>query len=86
MELFGYYLPEEIINWFCDDWINEVYKATGHLFVLNDHLCGNMGGPPRYDVNNDPTFCDNFDENKSKSREKCMEIVMRDLNRIVNKI
>ena len=84
MELFGYYFPEEIINWFCDDWINEVYKAIGHLYVLPDHMCGNMGGPPRYDVNNDPNFCDNFDVNKSKSRENCMKIVMRDLKRIIS--
>ena len=25
-EIFGYYFPETIINWCCDNWINDVYK------------------------------------------------------------
>ena len=82
MELFGFYFPEEIINWYCDDWINEVYKAIGHLYMLHDYTCDNLGGLPRYDINNNPDFINNFDENRNKSKEKCMEIVKRDLERI----
>jgi len=26
MEIFGYYFPETIINWCCDNWISDVYK------------------------------------------------------------
>ena len=32
MELFGFYFPEEIINWYCDDWINDVYKNINAFF------------------------------------------------------
>ena len=28
MEIFGFYYPPEIINWYCDDWITEVYKPN----------------------------------------------------------
>ena len=26
MEIFGWFFPEQIINWCCDDWYNSVYK------------------------------------------------------------
>jgi hypothetical protein len=53
MELFGYYFPPEIINWCCDDWINLVYRKMNRFFPLTKHFCDNIGGPPRYDVNNE---------------------------------
>ena len=86
MELFGYYFPEEIINWYCDDWINGVYKGINRLFVLQNHMCGNMGGPPRYEINNDPTFVLNFSENRRIYQDRCTEIVKRDLVKIVPKL
>ena len=46
MELFGYYFPEEIINWCCDDWINLVYKNLNTLYPLKEHYCANLGGEP----------------------------------------
>jgi hypothetical protein len=83
-DLFGYYFPEDIINWCCDDWINEVYKGINAYFPLNKHLCINIGGDPRYDINNDPTF-DHDNYNKfSKLMNYCLEIVARDLLRIKN--
>lgn len=53
MELFGYYFPPEIINWCCDDWINLVYRKMKTFFPLSQHFCNNIGGPPRYDINNE---------------------------------
>ena len=52
MEIFGYYFPEEIINWFCDDWINKVYHEIRHFYPLKNHHCINRGGNPRYIINN----------------------------------
>ena len=49
MEIFGWYFPEEIVNWFCDNWINTVYKPR-HLFPLYKHFCSNDGGAVRYSV------------------------------------
>ena len=55
MEIFGWYFPEEIKNWCCDDWYNMVYHPT-YLYPLRNHFAVNMGGAPRYDINNDPNF------------------------------
>ena len=54
-EIFGYFFPNEIVNWCCDDWINDVYKPD-LFFPLQDHFCSNQGGNPRYIINNDHEF------------------------------
>lgn len=81
-DLFSYFFPEEIINWFCDDWINEVYKGLNAFFPLHQHFCGNVGGEPRYIINNDPMI--NFNRNISLNRMRhiCNEVVKRDLIRV----
>jgi hypothetical protein len=86
MELFGYYFPEEIINWCCDDWINLVYKNLGKLYPLKEHYCANLGGEPRYIINNDKDFIlqQKFNENLKKLREDCAIIVKRDVERVMN--
>ena len=55
MEIFGWFFPEQIINWCCDDWYNLVYQPT-HFFPIDEPFCSNNGGSPRYDVNNNPQF------------------------------
>ena len=81
-DMFGYYFPPEIINWFCDDWINDVYKNIGHFFPLNNHKCDNVGGQPRYEINNDETFIKNMKVNWIKTKEYCNEIVKRDVKNL----
>jgi len=58
MEVFGSYYPEEIINWFCDDWITNVYRRMGGLYVLPKHFLENKGGTPKYDINRDKIIYD----------------------------
>lgn len=82
-DLFGYFFPPDIINWFCDDWINEVYKKIGHFYPLNNHFCNNVGGQPRYDINNDKTFRENPNKKVAAMREHCMKIVERDTQSLV---
>lgn len=77
-ELFGYYFPPEIINWFCDDWINEIYKKIGHFYPLTQHFCNNVGGQPRYEINNETAFRLNVNKNVLRLRHQCMNIVERD--------
>lgn len=84
MSLFGYYFPPEIINWCCDDWINDVYKSVGALYPLSNHYCVNIGGYPRYEINNDSTIHFNFSYNVRKLREHCAKIVARDVKRVFN--
>jgi len=77
-ELFGYYFPPEIKNWFCDDWINEVYKYLHHYYPMTQHYCINIGGTPRYVIND------------GKSNEDVIhllkEILRRDVERTIGKI
>uniref|UniRef100_A0A6C0C2U0 Glycosyltransferase n=1 Tax=viral metagenome TaxID=1070528 RepID=A0A6C0C2U0_9ZZZZ len=60
MDIFGYYFPPEIKNWFCDDWITKVYYPK--YFYQTDNYIINIGGTPRYKVigeifnPDDPTF------------------------------
>ena len=81
-DLFGYYFPEEIINWFCDNWINEVYKGLNTYFPLYQHLCVNIGGNPRYTINNDPMINLRWNISVNTMQKKCTELVKRDLIRI----
>ena len=81
-DLFGYYFPPDIINWFCDNWINEVYKGINHFYPLQNHFCSNVGGNPRYDINNDPNVNVDFQKKMQKTNRLCGEIVKRDLDRI----
>lgn len=55
MDIFGFFFPEEIVNWCCDDWYNYVYKPD-FFYPLLKHLCTNEGGEERYDINGDPKF------------------------------
>ena len=47
MQIFGFYFPPTIKNWFCDDWINTVYYSRFYFPLIN-HYCYNNGGKPRY--------------------------------------
>jgi hypothetical protein len=82
MELFGYYFPEEIINWCCDDWINEVYQRINKFYPLRDHYCMNLGGLPRYDINNDSGFQLRFAKSLEQLRNMSSKIAERDASRI----
>jgi GT2 family glycosyltransferase len=60
MEIFGYYFPPEIINWYCDDWISQVYgKGAGSYFPLghfleNKNCCTGRSGRYRISRDNEP--------------------------------
>ena len=54
MEIFGYFFPPSIINWYCDNWISEVYYPK-HSFKLNQHYAPNLGGKERYEIAVDKT-------------------------------
>jgi hypothetical protein len=85
MELFNYYFPPEIINWYCDDWINNIYKLLNRFFPLDQHKCINIGGNPRYTINNDVRNIDGIN-NTSICRIKQIHdyTVKRDFERVVN--
>jgi hypothetical protein len=49
MEIFGYMFPEELKNWYCDDWYNWVYKPDD-FYVLEQHQVVQSGGGSRYQI------------------------------------
>ena len=68
MEIFGWFFPEEIINWCCDDWYNLVYSPR-FLFPVSNHYCSNDGGPPRYTIDNRPEFTEDLRANTQQLRQ-----------------
>ena len=73
MEIFGWFFPEEILNWGCDDWYNHVYKPD-YFFPLKKHYCSNEGGLPRYAINNNSSFMKNYKYNVEKIRKSSRDL------------
>jgi hypothetical protein len=85
MSIFGWFFPEEIINWGCDDWYNHLYYPT-LLFPLRNHYCSNEGGAPRYTVNNDPNYMKNARYNVKNTRTQARNIALEHKHLIQNYI
>ncbi len=93
LQLFGYYFPPEIFNWFCDDWINAVYRSIKHFYPLKNQVCVNIGGTPRYLINDDPEFINDktsekfnqelYKEKHKLLKEEANKIIERDVKRIL---
>jgi len=54
-EIFGFFYPEEIPNWGCDNWLHDVYPAKYRNWTKSIPLL-NVGGSPRYQI----TFSEKF--------------------------
>jgi hypothetical protein len=77
MDIFGYFFPENIINWGCDDWYNNVYSPN-FLYPLKKHYCINMGGTPRYVINYNPSFMSHYSKNVGKLRSDIFQQANKD--------
>lgn len=49
LDIFGFYFPPNIKNWYIDDWIHNVYSPKYNFWEKNITV-KNSGGPPRYKV------------------------------------
>jgi hypothetical protein len=49
------------------------------FYPLRSHLCVNVGGQPRYEVNNDPYFHIRFGKSLEKLRSDTNKISQRDI-------
>ena len=72
-DIFGFYFPESIINWFCDNWISDVYRKHNLYFPLANKIV-NSGGKERYVVNQSPN-------NYLMELDKGVQILQNYLNR-----
>ena len=82
MEIFGYFFPENIINWGCDDWYNFVYKPE-YFFPLSKHYCSNEGGTPRYVIDRKPGFTKQYKKNVDELRRRTQTQGTRDRIKIM---
>lgn len=57
--IFNFYYPPELKNWYCDDWITEIYEKHDWVFRLEQGFY-NLGGAPRYKIYGDRDLCDNL--------------------------
>lgn len=48
-EIFGFYFPEELKNWYCDNFITNLYFPKYFYYI--DYFIINKGGKPRYEIN-----------------------------------
>jgi hypothetical protein len=76
MEIFGWLFPEEILNWCCDDWYNNVYRPD-YFYPLAKHYCSNDGGIPRYHINGNPNFRVNGMKNTNDLRRSTTEFAKK---------
>ena len=83
MHIFGWFFPEEIINWGCDDWYNHLYSPT-MFFPLKNHYCSNDGGAPRYTINNDSSYALNVQYNTRLIRERAKNLAFKHKTLIQN--
>jgi hypothetical protein len=58
IDIFNFFYPEEIKNWYCDNWINDVYgKDMTFKLPTNEYLCANSGGCERYTIVHSRELC-----------------------------
>ena len=55
-EIFSWIFPPQIVAWFCDNWIQEVYPKK-YVHYLPDVKLLNLGGQPRYQPKDDSKLC-----------------------------
>jgi hypothetical protein len=56
-EIYEFVFPPLIKNWYCDDWMNEIYPEKYKTW-RKDYPLLNVGGLPRYNPKNDRKLCD----------------------------
>jgi hypothetical protein len=56
IEIFGFVFPPQIRNWFCDNWLNDIYPDK-YCYWRKDYPLLNCGGDPRYIPNDDEKLC-----------------------------
>lgn len=58
-DIFGFYYPPQLKNWFCDDWITEIYRQHDLAHEIPFKII-NLGGQPRYNIHGDRKLCNDL--------------------------
>lgn len=76
MEIFGFYFPPQIKNWYCDDWMTHVYYPK-FFYQIDKCFVRNSGGPPRYKI------VGSLNPN-CPIRKKCFELVSKHHSKLID--
>ena len=75
-EIFEFVFPPLIKNYFCDDWMNEIYPDKYKKW-RTDYPLLNVGGQPRYNPRNDRKLCDVLVRRHKKDLKEYFDLVNR---------
>jgi len=77
LEIFGFVYPPALKNYFCDDWMYEIYPESYRNW-RTDYPLLNCGGRPRYEPINDSKLCQlllkRYKKDLSKAIQKKIKI------------
>jgi hypothetical protein len=57
LDIFDFFYPKEIANWYCDNWINYVYGNLVYKLPIDKYSCSNSGGCERYTIVHSVGLC-----------------------------
>jgi len=73
-EIFEFVFPPLIKNWYCDNWMNEIYPDKYKTW-RKDYPLLNVGGHPRYNPRNDRKLCDVLVKRHNKDLKEYFDLV-----------
>jgi len=73
-EIFEFVFPPAIKNWYCDDWMNEIYGDKLKNW-RKDYPLLNVGGNPRYNPKNDKKLCEALVRRHKKDLREYFELI-----------
>ena len=68
IDIFNFFYPEEITNWYCDNWINDLYSDLIYKLPIDNYSCSNSGGGERYTI----VHCDGLIGNLVEKHKKLL--------------
>ena len=76
---FEFVFPPLLKNWYCDDWINQVYPDQ-YKYWRKDYPLLNVGGQPRYNPRNDKKMCETLVRRHKKDFREFLNLVSKNKN------
>jgi hypothetical protein len=82
IDIFNFFYPEEIKNWYCDDWINLVYTGLLYKLPSDKYTCSNAGGKERYTRVHSSEICHQLVEHYRHVLHKYLQTIRNGTNHI----
>tara|TARA_R100001463_G_scaffold17150_1_gene44165 strand:+ start:143 stop:877 length:735 start_codon:yes stop_codon:yes gene_type:complete len=76
---FEFVFPPLLKNWYCDDWMNQIYPEKFKTW-RKDYPLLNVGGQPRYNPRNDKKMCETLVRRHKKDFAEFLNLVSKNKN------